>query len=114
MTLEDATKRFAISKDILSKYVSYGFIEEHKAGEYSELDFEYLGLIDTLINAGFAEEELKKYLLLLKKEGTEKEQVYMLKRQRNILLDNIHKKQKFLDNLDYMIWLKEKEEEKKS
>lgn len=110
MTLEEAGKKFGVSVRTLEKYVSFGFIKKAKSVDsstaYKDTDFERLGLIDTLLSAGFTPEETKKYLLLTENMGTDEEQIRMLKKQRRSLLDDIHKKQQLLDNLDYMIWNK--------
>lgn len=63
-------------------------------------------LIDTLLGAGFTPGETKQYLQLMENGGTDEQQVWMLKKRRRALLDDIHKKQHILDSLDYMIWTK--------
>lgn len=111
MTLKEAEKKFGMSHSTLEQYVSFGFIR--KAGTSSEEsfqdeDFEKLGMIDTLLNAGFTPEETKDYLQLLKENKTEQQQITILTNKRRIILDEIHKKQKLLDCLDYMLWEKKK------
>ncbi len=107
MTLEEAEKRFGLSCSVLEKYVSFGLIRESNVPEnYRDEDFERLRLIDTLLGSGFTPEEAKKYLLLTEEMGTEEQQIKMLKRGRRLLLNDIHKKQQFLDSLDYIIWSK--------
>ena len=113
MTLEEAESKFTLSPGTLKKYVALGLVkkpEENGRTEYCETDFNYLGLIDTLLGAGFLPEEIKKYLTLIESGGTDEQQIYMLRKQRRLLLDDIHKKQRFLDNLDYMIWTKKEKE----
>lgn len=111
MTLKEAEKKFGISHSTLEQYVYFGFIR--KAGTSSEEsfqdeDFENLGMIDTLLNAGFTPKETKDYLLLSKENKTEQQQITILTNKRRIILDEIHKKQKLLDCLDYMLWEKKK------
>ncbi len=107
MTLKEAEKKFALPYNILEKYVSFGLIRESNIPEnYRDEDFERLELIDTLLGSGFAPEEAKRYLLLTEETGTDEQQINMLKRGRRSLLNDIHKKQKFLDSLDYIIWSK--------
>lgn len=107
MTLKDAEKKFGLPYDVLDRYVSFGFIRKSTAaGEYRDEDFERLGLIDTLLSAGFTPEETKKYLSLTENKGTDNQQIMMLKKQRRLLLDDIHDRQRALDRLDYMIWMK--------
>lgn len=114
MTLAEAEKKFNLPMDTLKKYVSFGFIQakrsETHAEDYRDQDFERLGLIETLMSAGFTEEETLKYLALTENMGTDEEQIRMLRKQRRSLLNDIHKKQQLLDNIDFMIWDKKKEE----
>lgn len=106
MTLEEAGKKFDFPIDKLQRYVSFGFIKNNSPDGYEEEDFNRLGLIETLLGAGFTVEEAGRYLSLTENTGSDAEQIRMLKKQRRLLLDDIHKKQQFLDNLDYMIWKK--------
>lgn len=116
MTLKEAEKKFDLPQNTLKKYVALGLIRKVGMMEtddnYQEDDFERLGLIDTLLSAGFTPEETKKYLLLTENLGADEEQIYMLKKQRRSLLDDIHKKQQLLDSLDFMIWDKKVKHEK--
>lgn len=115
MTLEEVITKYDISYDMLEKYVSFGFIDklkkENGSYEYVSENFKNLGLIDTLLNAGFLFDEVKKYLNLIKTTGTDNEQIYLLKKQRRNLLNDIHRKQKLLDNLDFIIWKIKKKQE---
>lgn len=107
MTLQEAEKQFGLPRSVLEKYISFGLIR--KTGipdEYRDEDFERLGLIDTLLGAGFTPEETKRYLLFTESKGTDEQQLAMLKKRRRFLLEDIHKKQRFLDSIDYMIWVK--------
>lgn len=107
MTLKEAEKKFGLPCDLLEKYISFGLIREGNMPEnYRDEDFERLGLIDTLLGSGFTPEEAKKYLLLTEEMGTDEQQINMLKRRRRSLLNDIHKKQQFLDSLDFIIWSK--------
>jgi len=98
MTLKEAEKKFGLPRSVLEDYVSYGFIRGDSVPDnYKDEDFERLGLIDTLLNAGFTPEETKKYLFLTENMGTDEQQISMLKKQRRLLLDDIHKRQQLLD-----------------
>lgn len=112
MTLAEAEKLFGVSADILKKFVSSGFIKPSASNcgamEYREKDFERLGLVSILKNAGFSTEEIKKYLDLEDDTGTDAEQIRMIRKQRRCLLDAIHEKQKTLDQLDFIVWEKKK------
>jgi len=107
MTLQEAEKQFGLPRSVLEKYISFGLIRKTSIpDEYRDEDFERLGLIDTLLGAGFTPEEAERYLLLTESKGTDEQQLSMLKKQRRFLLEDIHKKQRFLDSIDYMIWVK--------
>lgn len=107
MTLQEAEKQFGLPRSVLEKYISFGLIRKTSIpDEYRDEDFERLGLIDTLLGAGFTPEEVKCYLLLTESKGTDEQQLSMLKKRRRFLLEDIHKKQRFLDSIDYMIWVK--------
>ena len=114
MTLAEAEKKFNLPMDTLKQYVSFGFIHkkqnDSQAEDYMDQDFERLGLIETLMSAGFTAEETRKYLSLTENMGTGEEQIRMLRKHRYIVLDDIHKRQQLLDQLDFMIWNKKKEE----
>lgn len=61
-------------------------------------------LIHSLINAGLDIEEIRRFMkLFYDNEIDKKEQIQILRKQRFSLLDEIHKKQQLLDELDYMI-----------
>lgn len=107
MTLQEAEKQFGLPRSVLKEYISFGLIRKTSIpDEYRDEDFERLGLIDTLLGAGFTPEEAKRYLLLTESKGTDEQQLSMLKKRRRFLLEDIHKKQRFLDSIDYMIWVK--------
>lgn len=107
MKIEEAEKKFSLPKETLEKYISLGFIrpaeENDVSGEYKDTDFARLGLIDTLVSAGFTPDETKRFLTLTENTGTDEQQIRMLRKQRRSLLNDIHKKQQILDNLDFII-----------
>lgn len=113
MTLEEAAHKYDMPPDTLRKYAALGLIrteqETFGEAEYMASDFERLGLIDTLLRFGFTPEEARKYLRLTENNGSDEIQIRMLQRQRRTLLNDIHKKQQLLDNLDYMIREKKKD-----
>ena len=51
----------------------------------------------------------KRYFELTKCKGTNEKQIIMLRKQRKKLLEDIHRKQQLLDNVDYLIWKTNKE-----
>lgn len=68
-----------------------------------EEDAEKLVIIQNLKDAG-CEEELIKRFMLYDMEGKLKEQLKLLAKHRCLLLDEIHKGQKKIDCLDYLIY----------
>jgi len=113
MTLEEAEKIFDVPPGRLQQFVSFGFIKAigNACGvtDYCDEDFNRIGLIETLLSAGFTPEETKRFLYLTENMGTDEEQIRMLRKRRNSLLSDIHEKQQLLDNLDFMIWHKRKQ-----
>ena len=108
MTAEEASRRFHVSKEKLQFYEENGLLEHQTLADgmrdYTEADLRRIGLIHALLKAGLTVETLKAYLRLLEsKTNSKEEQVQILRRQRVKLLDEIHKKQQSLDELDYMI-----------
>ena len=86
MTLIEASKRFQISID------------------YTEDELHKVGIIHSLLKAGMDITLLRRYLqLLCRKMENKDEQVRILRKQRYQLLEEIHRKQQSLDELDYMI-----------
>lgn len=112
MTLPEAEKKFALPLKTLEDYVAFGFIRKVENADnvplYADEDFERLGLIQTLLSAGFTPEETRRYLSLSEGTGTVEEQVRMLRKRRGILLSDIHRQQQLLDKIDFMIWNKKK------
>lgn len=108
MRIREAEKKYSISDKILKQYVKSGFLLAQKTSDGSlDLEEQYLedlGLIHFLVQAGFSEETIRQYLELSRKEGTEKECVRILRKQRGVLLEDIHERQKLLDNLDFIVW----------
>ncbi|MDO4285759.1 MAG: MerR family transcriptional regulator [Eubacteriales bacterium] len=115
MTLETAGRRYGISGEQLEVYLSSGLSGAGtltETGVYTEADLETLGLIGTLMRAGFSREETKQYLMLGEKQKadwTSAVQIRMLRKHRSSLLENIHEKQQLLDSIDFMIRNKKKE-----
>lgn len=116
MTLAEAEKKFGLPMDTLKRYVSCGFLRAKqgaaRSDAYREEDFTRLGLIETLLHAGFTVEETRTYLALTEQAETDAAQIRMLRKRRGALLEEIHQKQQLLDHIDFMIWDKKKEETK--
>ena len=104
MTLHEVEKRLGLPHSVLERFVSLGIIRKcGMSDEYQEKDFERLGLADSFLNAGFSAEDIQKYFQLEESGDADEQQIGMLRKRRRLLLDDIHKNQRLLDSLDYMI-----------
>ena len=110
MDARAAVKEFGLSIDTLHEYERAGLLRQkpEQDGEYLDEDIDRLGLIDTLLKAGFTTGETKKYLDLGASDGTSDTQIRMLRKQRTKLLADIHGKQQTLDRIDFIIWDKQR------
>lgn len=108
MTLQEAAIRFKISQEKLDFYEKNGLLECKRfingVPDYTEDELRRVGLIHSLMKAGFDTDSLKKYFSLPDHDDADKkEKIRLLRKQRCQLLDEIHGKQQSLDELDYMI-----------
>lgn len=108
MTLQEAAKRFQISMEKLNLYEKNGLLECRQlidgVPDYTEDELRRLGLIHSLLKAGFDMDSLRKYFSLSVHNSADKEEkIRLLRKQRCRLLDEIHGKQQSLDELDYLI-----------
>lgn len=108
MTLIEASKQFQISIEKLTYYQKKGLIicEAFVNGvpDYTEDELHKVGIIHSLLKAGMDADILQRYLQMLRtKIESKDEQIKILRKQRYKLLDEIHRKQQSLDELDYMI-----------
>ncbi|MCM1180965.1 MAG: MerR family transcriptional regulator [Clostridium sp.] len=108
MTAEEVSRNYHISMEKMKYYEENGLLEHSVLPngeiEYTEQQIRCVGLIHSLINAGLEVEKIKEFMKLSYKDGSDKkEQIQILRKQRVVLLDEIHKKQRSLDELDYMI-----------
>lgn len=110
MTIKEASERYQIPMEILREYESWGLCGTVKkvmgAWQYDDQDLERLGLIMTLHDIGFQNEEVEEYMrLLLEGENTEERRMQMLNRRRGIALDEIHLREKQLERMDYLRYM---------
>lgn len=108
MTLQEAAIRFQIHMEKLDFYEKNGLLECRQfingIPDYTEDELRRVGLIHSLLKAGFDIDSLKKYFsLTVHNEADKKEKIRLLRKQRCRLLDEIHDRQQSLDELDYMI-----------
>lgn len=107
MTIREVSEKYKIPLKILQEYEAWRSCEEDKKAadsrQYDESDLERLSMIMTLHDIGFDTAEIKRYMqLLMKGKSSVKEREQMLNEKRNERLDEIHRKQKQLDRIDYL------------
>ncbi|GKU24272.1 MerR family transcriptional regulator [Clostridium folliculivorans] len=109
MKIKEVSEKFNISIPTLRYYEKIGLFDHVKringVREYEDKDIKDLSMIITLKNAGLINELILKYMELSKQdEISNDERIFILKQQRQKLLDEIHHKHKNLDSLDYLIY----------
>jgi len=109
MKIKEVSDKFNISMTTLRYYEKIGLFDDVKRvngiREYEDNDIRYLSMIITLKNVGLSNDSILKYIELSKQgDISNRERIYILKQQRQKLLDEIHHKQKNLDCLDYIIY----------
>lgn len=108
MTAEEAGRRYHISVGEIKYCEEHGLLQHNVLPdgkiEYTETQIRCVGMVHSLMNAGMGIEEIKEFMKLFYNDGSDtKGQIQILRKQRFLLLDEIHKKQQLLDELDYMI-----------
>lgn len=108
MTAEEVNRKYHISVDKIRYYEENGLLEHNILPdgkvEYTEAQIHCAGMIHSLLEAGMDVEKIKTFMKLFYENKSDKSgQVQILRKQRFLLLDEIHKKQQSLDELDYMI-----------
>ncbi len=103
MTLAEAEKRYALPESVLLDYIACGFIRKTGDDVYADEDFRNLGLLHTLKNSRLSSADIKRYLALSNQTDGKMGMIRMLRKQRRILLNEIHEKQELLDQLDALI-----------
>ena len=115
MKIKEVSEKYNVPMTALRYYEKAGLFNQVKRingiREYDDLDIERLSLILTLKNIGLSNETILKYIELNEQGAhTKKQQIQVLKLERQKLLDSIHNQQKNIDSLDYLIYqLKDKE-----
>lgn len=106
MTLEEASQRFCLSITRLRAYAGAGLLAmpDSETQDYSEEQIRRAATLQDLQKAGFTMDDLKRYVQAAAEgAGGQETQVRMLRKQRNLLLDQVHEQQQCIDSLDYMI-----------
>lgn len=107
MTIQEVSELYKIPVEILREYESWGLCGVIKTilgvWQYDEQDLERLGMIMTLHDLEFTNEEVEMYMrLLLDGNSTEAELLCMLNKKRDNTLQEIHFREAQLDRLDYL------------
>ncbi len=108
MTAEEAGRQYHISMEKIRYYEDNGLLEHSVLTdgtiEYTEAQIHCVGMIHSLLQTGMGMEDVKKYMKhFYENKSDKKEQIQILRKQRFQVLDEIHRKQQSLDELDYMI-----------
>ena len=62
------------------------------------------GISSLLESAGFPQTDIRRYLELSARSGTEAARAQMLRGQRGHLMNELHQRQQVLDKVDFLIW----------
>lgn len=109
MTQEQASEHFSVPLAKLQFYEEQGLFDCHKQPDgkinYSDELMDYIGIINVLVDAGAEMDTLRCFMQkLMQSTITKEEKLRYLRRQRQKLLEDIHSKQKSLDQLDFIIF----------
>lgn len=109
MTREQASERFGVPLSKLRAYERQGLFDCHRQPDgsvnYTDELMDYVGIINILTDAGAEADTLRSFMWqLMESTITKEEKLRYLRKQRQKLLEEIHTKQKSLDQLDYIIF----------
>lgn len=107
MTIGEVNERYHIPMKILREYEGWGLCgtKEKVAGawQYDDRDMERLGMIMTLHDIGFTCREVEIYMrLMLEGEHTKRQRMAMLGQRRGKMLEEIHRREKQIEHVDYL------------
>ena len=107
MTGEEIRKRYQIPKAALAVYdnqvrtLFYGGRTEDR--EYDDRDVERIGMVMAYQRMDFEDQEIGAFFRMEQEgEATREQRLHILKKHRLRILDEIHKKEKILDELDFL------------
>lgn len=101
LTIDELSIRYKIDIDKLRAFEKNGLITTLE--EFDDSELKRLSTMCTLYDSGLSIEDIKRFLIF-NRDGESAEQIKLLNLCRHELLDEIHKKQKSLDSLDYIIY----------
>lgn len=110
MKIKEVSQIFNVDLDILQTYEELGFFDDvnriNGIREYEDKDIKILSDIITLEKLGISTSDISRYIELIKNGDTgENERIRILNKRRKVLLDEIHNKQKNINDLDCLIYI---------
>lgn len=116
MTIDEASERYQIPIEILREYEGWGLCGADSASwQCEKQDLERLSLIMVLHDVGFRKDEVEEYMrLVLEGETTRERRMRMLEERRVEALDEIHRREQKLEQLDYLRFRMQKEQKEQS
>lgn len=107
MTREEVNRNYQIPVEILDEYECWklcGSVGQNMGRwQYGDQDLERLSLIMALHGIGLSAPEAESYMRLkLEQPGTEQRRMNILNALREQMLDEIHLKEKQVEQLDYL------------
>ena len=106
MKRQEVSERYQIPLDILREYESWAPGEATRQGragwQYDDTDLERLGTLLTLYEIGFSAQEARTYMCLPEESRTAARRLQMLKQKRAETLEEIYRKERQLQKLDYL------------
>ena len=116
MTIDEASERYQIPAEILREYEGWGLCgADSVSWQCEKQDLERLSLIMVLHDVGFRKDEVEEYMrLVLEGETTRERRMRMLEERRVEALDEIHRREQKLEQLDYLRFRMQKEQKEQS
>ena len=127
MIRAEVAGNYRIAEDILVRYEEGIFTEEpvsdslresgqklaeankNEPYQYQQEDLDRLGRIVMLLDSGFTDEEVKEYMRLHQRSDGVAACRTLLNRKREQTLDEIHRQEKCLENIDFLRYKNEKQ-----
>lgn len=101
LTINELSTRYKIDINKLRVFEKNGLLTELK--ELDDRALKELSTMCTLYDSGLSIDDIRRFFVFYRK-GESAEQINLLSLCRHDLLDEIHKKQRSLDSLDYIIY----------
>lgn len=116
MTIDEVSERYQIPAEILREYEGWGLCgADSVSWQCGKQDLERLSLIMVLHDVGFRKDEVEEYMrLVLEGETTRERRMRMLEERRVEALDEIHRREQKLEQLDYLRFRMQKEQKEQS